>query len=141
MRIRTTIWPDLFGDGREKEIVDEKSGKTYRVRTTIWPDLFGEGRQKEIVEVDDGPLTPEDEHRARLIMGYGGAFLMGLVILFLSESHLFEWSWWLAVGLTAFIPIRTILKDVGRFINLVIYAGVLVGFLGSCIALIVYCTM
>ncbi len=141
MKIRTTIRPDLFGEGREKEIVDEKSGKTYRIRTSVWPDLFGEGRQKEIVEVDDGPVSPDDEHRASLVVGYGGAFIMGFIVLLLSESHLFEWSWWLAVGLTAVVLIKTILKDVGRFINWVIYAGILVGFLGSVIALIIYCTV
>ncbi len=140
MRIRTTQYPDLFGEGKEKELVDEKSGKKYRIRTTIWPDLLGEGKEREIVEVDDSPLTPEDEHNTSLYMGYGGAFLMGLVILFLSESHLFEWPWWLAVGLTAFILIRTILKDVGKFIVMVLYIGILVGFLGSVVALIIYCT-
>lgn len=142
MIIRNSPWHNLYGDGRQQEIIDEKTGKKYVVRNTPWHNLYGDGHQQEIIEVggDTGPVTAEDEHRNSLFMGYGGAFLMGLLVLFLSSYHLFEWSWWLAVGITAVILIVTILKDIAAFINLVCRIGVLVGFIGSFVALMIYCT-
>lgn len=143
MIIRNSPWKNLYGDGHQKEVIDEKTGKKYVLRNTPWRNLYGdEGYQQELVEVggSTGPLTAEDEHENSLFLGYGGTFLMGFVILFISTEHLFEWPWWAAVAITAFILIRTILKDVAAFINLLCRIGILAGFIGSFLALMVYCT-
>ena len=143
MIIRNSPWKNLYGDGNQKEIIDEKTGKRYVVRNTPWHNLYGDdGYQQEIIEVGGGDRswTAEDEHNYSLFMGYGGAFLMCWVIGFLSMDHLFEWSWWLAVGITALILIVTILKDIAAFIRGLCYLGILAGFIGSFLALIIYCT-
>lgn len=144
MIIRNSPWKNIYGDGHQKEMIDEKTGKRYVVRNTPWKNFYGDdGYQQEIVEVgggDMGPLTAEDEHSYSLFMGYGGAALMGFAILFISTEHLFEWSWWLAVGITALILIVTILKDIAAFINGLCRLGILAGFIGSFLAFMIYCT-
>lgn len=47
-KIRTTVEPDLFGEGYKKEIIMD-NGDKYKIQTTMEPDLFGEGYKKEIV--------------------------------------------------------------------------------------------
>ena len=144
MIIRNSPVPNFYGDGNQKEIIDEKTGKRYIVRNRPVKNFYGDdGYQQEIIELgggSDGPVTAEDMHNYSLFMGYGSAFLMCWVIGFLSTSHLFEWTWWLAVGITAFILIKTILKDIAAFLRGLYFIGAMAGLINSFIAFLCYCT-
>ena len=51
VKIRTTLEPDVLGEGKKKEIILD-NGEKYKIQTTLEPDILGGGKKKEIVRSD-----------------------------------------------------------------------------------------
>lgn len=54
MIIRDTPWDNLYGKGKQKEVIDDTGKQIYLIRDTAWDNLYGPGKQKELINKQTG---------------------------------------------------------------------------------------
>ena len=52
--IKNTMWDNLYGTGKQKEMINQQTGERYVIRNTVWDNLYGEGKQQEVVNTKTG---------------------------------------------------------------------------------------
>lgn len=129
MIIRNTPWNNLYGGGKQQEVIDEKTGKKYILRNTPWDNLHGPGKQQELIEVGniyDEP-NPEDVKDGAALQKYGVIFLLSIFIL---GMHKFTTAWWILTIGTIIFAVYTVisnLKVFGEVIRMILAVATVIG--------------